>query len=112
MILPRATHLVLLLGGSFAVPALPAAPAAGTTEQRVARLEQRVRRLHTIVSLGLVSGAVCALRAQNSGRNAWLWLLAGLIFSALALVLMLYRNAADLRLRRGHSGGPQPPRRT
>jgi L-fucose isomerase-like protein len=43
-----------------------------------------------------LSGAVCALWAQNSGRNPWLWLFLGLIFSVFAVLFVLSKNAADI----------------
>lgn len=83
---------VLLTGSSFG--------ATDVTEQRLARLEQRVSRLDSLVSIGLVSAAICALWAQNTGRNPWLWFFLGLIFSVLALFFLLYKNADDLRVGR------------
>ena len=42
-------------------------------------------------------GTVCALWAQNTGRNAWLWFFLGLFFSFIAVFFLLEKNATDLR---------------
>lgn len=41
-------------------------------------------------------GGVCALWAQNSGRNAWYWFFAGLFLSVLALIVVLSTNSHDI----------------
>ena len=38
-------------------------------------------------------GAVCALWAQNTGRNAWLWF----FFNIITVFFLLSKNAGDLR---------------
>lgn len=51
-------------------------------------------------SLGLVLflfGAFCALWAQDTGRNQWVWFFLGFFFSVLAVIAMLIRNAEDIR---------------
>jgi outer membrane murein-binding lipoprotein Lpp len=45
-------------------------------------------------------GVVCALWAQNSGRNPWLWFFLGLIFSVITALVMLYDNSQDRKMRR------------
>ena len=42
-------------------------------------------------------GAVCALWAQNTGRNAWLWFFLGLFFNIITVFFLLSKNAGDLR---------------
>lgn len=42
-----------------------------------------------------VIGAVCALWAQNSKRNPWIWFFAGLIFNVITLLVMLVKNSND-----------------
>jgi hypothetical protein len=44
-------------------------------------------------ALALLFGAFCALWAQNTGRNAWLWFFLGLVFHVFAIGVLLYRNA-------------------
>lgn len=38
-------------------------------------------------------GAFCALWAQNTGRNPWLWFFFGAIFHVIAVAVLLYKNA-------------------
>lgn len=109
MTFARILRLLIVLGAACVAPALRGAAATQTVEERLDRLERRISRTDAVVSVGIVSAAICALWAQNTGRNAWLWFFAGLIFSALTLLVMLYKNAQDLSARRGHPGGPQPP---
>jgi hypothetical protein len=48
--------------------------------------------------LGLVLflfGAFCAVWAQNTGRNAWLWFFLGVIFSVLTVIILLINNSND-----------------
>jgi hypothetical protein len=98
----------VLLLGIFAVTlcALPLAAASRTVEERLERVERSVSHTDAMISVGIVSAAICALWAQNSGRNPWLWFFAGLIFSGIALLVLLYKNANDLRERRGSTAPP------
>ena len=76
---------------------------AGKTERRVDELEQRVniaqhdaRDAAAAGGAGFLFGAFCALWAQNTGRNAWLWFFLGLIFSVFTVLVLLYKNSTDL----------------
>jgi hypothetical protein len=40
-------------------------------------------------------GAFCALWAQNTGRNAWLWFFLGLLFSVITVLFLLSKNSGD-----------------
>jgi uncharacterized MAPEG superfamily protein len=78
---------------------------AGKTEQRVDQLEQRVnvaqheaREAATGGGAAILFGAFCALWAQNTGRNAWLWFFLGLIFSVITVLVLLYKNSTDRRM--------------
>jgi hypothetical protein len=71
--------------------------AAQTTslESRVSNLEHRIP-YHTEDGAGLfLFGAFCALWAQNTGRNPWLWFFLGLLFSVIAILVLLSKNADD-----------------
>lgn len=46
-------------------------------------------------SLSFLFGAFCALWAQNTGRNAWLWFFLGLFFNIFAVLALLVRNSDD-----------------
>ncbi|MEO5945583.1 MAG: hypothetical protein ABIP79_02115 [Chitinophagaceae bacterium] len=41
-------------------------------------------------------GGFCALWAQNTQRNAWLWFFFGLILNVIAVITLLIKNAGDL----------------
>lgn len=56
----------------------------------------------TPAALAVLYGAFCALWAQNTGRNAWLWFIVGAIFNILTVAVLLYKNAEDRRT--GRSG--------
>jgi hypothetical protein len=43
-------------------------------------------------------GVVCALWAQNSSRNPWLWFFLGLFVSIITGLVMLYKNSQDRKM--------------
>ena len=45
-------------------------------------------------------GAFCALWAQNTGRNPWLWFFLGFLFSVITIFFLLTKNANDLQERK------------
>jgi hypothetical protein len=81
-------------------------------ESQVRSLESQVTNLETQVSnmkddtseLGgavlFCVGAFCALWAQNTGRNAWLWFFCGLLFAPITLIVLLIKNSSDRRLQK------------
>jgi len=66
-------------------------------EQRIERLEQHPRGGDAAGVAAFVSGAFCALWAQRTRRNAWLWFFLGLFFNVITLVVLLYKNSHDKR---------------
>jgi len=87
-------------------PALHVLKPAVTTNSaklnnRVQALEQRKRpdRIRRRRRGCFVAAAVCALWAQNTGRNAWLWFFLGLFLNWIALLVMLSKNSKDRALR-------------
>jgi hypothetical protein len=62
----------------------------------VSKVEQRVNDKSGGAALFLF-GAFCALWAQNTGRNAWLWFFLGLFFNVITVLVLLYKNANDRR---------------
>jgi hypothetical protein len=67
--------------------------------QRIASLESRVsslegRQADAGIALWLF-GAFCALWAQNTGRNPWLWFFLGLFFSVITVLVLLKKNSLD-----------------
>ena len=63
-------------------------------EQTQRRLLQDSRDVGIVVVL---FGAFCALWAQNTGRNPWLWFFLGLFFNAITVFVLLWKNADDHR---------------
>lgn len=64
-------------------------------ERRATELENKLRNAGESGVTLMLFGAFCALWAQNTGRNPWLWFFAGLIFSVIAVVVLLTKNAND-----------------
>lgn len=91
-------NLCLLLLALAAPGRLVAQP---DLESRLSRLEQRVASNEGAGMAVLVCAAFCALWAQNTGRNAWLWFFLGLLLSVIMLFVLLYKNACDRRSGRG-----------
>jgi hypothetical protein len=79
-------------------------------EQRVKALEQRVSdadsRVDTVLSyllpplplLGI--GLFCGLWARSSGRDFWLWFVAGALFNIFTLFAVLVKHEEDKAVRR------------
>lgn len=77
---------------------------ANVLEQRISTLEQKVENLpnHLVVDRSdgaalFLYGCFCALWAQNTNRNPWLWFFLGLFFSVITAVVLLAKNAGDRR---------------
>ena len=64
-------------------------------EGRVSTLEQKIKNAGGAGLVLILFGAFCALWAQNSGRNAWLWFLLGLFFSFITVLVLLSKNSRD-----------------
>lgn len=79
---------------------------------RVDSLESQIDRLGSRVEDGwggavaILFGAFCALWAQNTGRNPWLWFFMGVIFSCITVLFLLSKNANDLKAKKE---APEPP---
>jgi hypothetical protein len=67
-------------------------------EGKIRRLEPAVEQAKEIGPVLLLYAAVCALWAQNTNRNAWLWFCLGLFFSVITVFVMLWKNAKDRRV--------------
>jgi hypothetical protein len=101
-------------------PAVDAkAPDAISLQERVANLEgdfDTYRKTAnpaggvTLLALFLC-GAFCALWAQNTNRNCWLWFFLGVIplFNAITLIVLLGKNARDRKRRRPAPAPTAPP---
>ncbi len=69
-------------------------------KSRVYTLEQKIAKVGDQGLVLILFGAVCALWAQNTGRNSWLWFFLGLFFSIITVLVLLWKNADDLDRRR------------
>lgn len=108
--------LVVVACPLASVRAQEASPSPGRVavlEGRVSSLERKVRQLPNRITVdhadgaGLVLflyGCFCALWAQNTNRNPWLWFFLGLFFSVITAVVLLSKNAGDRQ--RSHEKPP------
>jgi UDP-N-acetylmuramyl pentapeptide phosphotransferase/UDP-N-acetylglucosamine-1-phosphate transferase len=97
---------------AFTLFVMFAPPARAQAESE--RLQQIEARLETVEretthrvrdGMGVVAflfGAFCALWAQNTGRNAWLWFFLGFLFHVVTIFVLLYKNSQ--RTQRADSG--------
>jgi len=90
-ILQIAGILLLTFGSMLPMRAL----AQSDLEQRVVRLEHKAAADEGVGVAVFVCAAFCALWAQNTGRNAWLWFFFGLFLSVIAVFVLLYKNSND-----------------
>lgn len=87
--------------------------ATSVLQERVDSLERQIdRRGYRVEDRGygcgiaILFGAFCALWAQNTGRNPWLWFFMGAIFSCITVLFLLVKNADDLAAK---ARSPEPP---
>lgn len=72
-----------------------------TLQSNVSALESKISALENSFSftsgslLIFLIGVFCALWAQNTDRNAWLWFFLGIFFAPVTLLVLLTKNAAD-----------------
>jgi hypothetical protein len=98
----RILLLSTLLGfGSACANAQPEAQCVSDLESRVVKLEGKLRQASGAGAIFFLFGAFCALWAQNTGRSSWLWFFLGLLFSVIAVLVLLSKNAEDFRRRPG-----------
>jgi hypothetical protein len=70
--------------------------AQSSLEQRVSNLEQKSTNHHEDAGLAaFFCAAFCALWAQNTKRNPWLWFFLGLFFNIIVIFVLLYKNSKD-----------------
>jgi hypothetical protein len=105
----RFMPLVLVFAGLFAAPWWAGEVMAQEDDgQQLRALEVRVAKLEgepkqdrgAWGGAAFLCGAFCALWAQNTGRNAWLWFFVGLFFNVVTVLVLLYKNSKD-KQRRG-----------
>ena len=69
-------------------------------EMRIGALESKIRDVEKVGFSFFLFGAFCALWAQNTGRNAWLWFFLGFFFSVITVIFLLSKNSEDLKKAR------------
>jgi hypothetical protein len=76
-------------------------------QERITKLESKVSTLEYDIKSAsdtglvlLLFGAFCALWAQNTNRNPWLWFFLGLFFSAFTIAALLFKNSADKLIKK------------
>jgi outer membrane murein-binding lipoprotein Lpp len=96
----------LILGMLLLAVVMPQAASAQSESSTIANLQMRVAQLENRVTSHaadgvavFVAGAFCALWAQNTGRSAWAWFFLGMLFNVVTLLVLLYKNSNDKRLR-------------
>ena len=104
----KTSNLKLFLFGLLMLAAL--LPVRGFAQQqdteRLTSLESRVSNLEHRIPFRTgdgyaiyLFGAFCALWAQNTGRNPWLWFFLGLLFSVITVLVLLSKNADDKKAK-------------
>jgi hypothetical protein len=85
------------------------------TDRRIVELERRIENHPTPIQTNGSDGAVlflfgafCALWAQNTGRNPWLWFFLGLFCSCITVIVLLSKNSDDRARRRLKDGVSLP----
>jgi hypothetical protein len=83
-------------------------------DKRVNQLEMKERQLLSIAhsetgdAALFLFGAFCALWAQNTNRNAWLWFFVGVLFNVITVIVLLVKNSNDRRRVRNRVVRPAP----
>ncbi len=89
-------RLFLSLPGSFShVYAQGDTPRIQTLESKVSNLENELRNDGKAGLVLFLFGAFCALWAQNTRRNPWLWFFLGVFFIFITVICLLVKNSED-----------------
>jgi hypothetical protein len=78
----------------FAQQLSPDSQRIANLESRISSLESRIHHADEGAAIWLF-GAFCALWAQNTRRNPWLWFFLGLFFSVITVLVLLKKNSDD-----------------
>jgi hypothetical protein len=68
-------------------------------ERRITTLEKRIQQAGDQGLALFLFGTFCALWAQQTGRNSWLWFFLGLFFSIITVLVLLSKNADDRKVQ-------------
>ncbi len=87
--------LVTMMLAGTALTQAPSQSQLDDLEKRVTRIESTIDDLASVGFVIFLFGAFCALWAQNSGRNAWLWFFLGAWLNIITVLVLLSKNSAD-----------------
>jgi hypothetical protein len=90
---------LFVFGSSQPLLAQQESQGVANLESRISALEHRIPAHADQGAVLWLFGAFCALWAQNTGRNPWLWFFLGLFFSVIAVLVLLSKNSNDKRHR-------------
>jgi hypothetical protein len=113
-------HAILVI--SFLSAQVQSASAQEELQKRIDQLDKRVHELESKQRWPVVTnvhrdaggavlflfGAFCALWAQNTNRNPWLWFFLGLLFNVITVLVLLAKNSDDRRQARGEPAAAAP----
>jgi threonine/homoserine/homoserine lactone efflux protein len=51
-----------------------------------------------------IFGAFCAIWAQDTGHNAWLWFFMGVFFNVITVLVLLSLNSSERQIEREREG--------
>lgn len=74
--------------------------------RRAADVENRTRKIVNAILLMFLFGAFCVIWAQNTGRNVYLWFLAGFVFTVFAVLIILWLNPRERRRKKHYPRRP------
>ena len=101
----KASTALAIVFGIACVSATTNVHAQDDSVARIVDLEQKLEKLTSQLedqddsaygAFAFLIGIVCALWAQNTKRNAWLWFFFGLFLAPFAGIVMLDKNYRDI----------------
>ena len=73
---------------------------AQVSTQEFENLKNKVDGYAPMAMVLFLFGVFCALWAQNTRRNPWIWFFFGLFFNVITVVFVLIKNADDINVGR------------
>lgn len=99
-IIPGITLAAIMLLAGSALAQSPTQSQLDLLESRVTTIESAIDNLASAGLVIFLFGAFCALWAQDSGRNAWLWFFLGVFFNFITVLVLLSKNSSDTQVGR------------
>ena len=99
--------LFVTTAGAQSAPSAAGANGSQSVQTQLDALSAHVNRLESRMdksagaAVAFLFGGFCALWAQNTKRNPWAWFFLGGFFNVIAVLVLLAKNADDLRARDG-----------